>query len=147
MESITASYSLAGARIGNENALFPLKNETGVVLSEASTPETLYISGTDCFKPDVFVQTTHKHIKDLMEMTTKNDAKRIFPQVWNVLKNTDTDTVYARGGGDWDNLMEDIIIYYVCRFRLFGTPMPSVSGEGLPQLSEETQKATVDRRE
>ena len=146
MTSITASHSLAGCRVGDYATVFPLKNETGVVLSEASVPETLYISGADCFKPDVFVQTTHAHIKELMEMTTKNDAKIIFPQVWGALKNTNTDTVYARGGEDWDNFMEDILIYYVCRFKLFGTPMPSVGAEGFPQLSESNPKTTVEHQ-
>ena len=140
MKSITASYSLAGCRMGDETALFPLKNGSGVVLGEASIPETLYIAGADCFKPDVFVQTTYTQIKELMRTTSREEAKIIFPQVWNVLKNTDTDVVYARGGEDWDNLMQDIIIYYVARFKLFGTPMPSVSAEGMPQMSESNQK-------
>jgi len=145
MTSITASHSLAGCRVGDHATVFPLKNETGTVLSEASTPEILYISGADCFKPDVIVQTTHKEIKKIMNDISKNDAKTIFPQVWGALKNTDTDTAYARGGKEWDNLMEDIIIYYVCRFKLFGTPMPSVSAEGMPQMSESNQKTTVSK--
>ena len=145
MEAITASHSLACARMGDQTAIFPLKNETGTVLSEASTPEILYIAGTDCFKEGVFVQTTHTHIKELMTDISKADAKIIFPQVWWALKSTDTDTAYARGGEQWALLMEDIIIYYVCRFKLFGTPMPSVSAEGMPQMSESNQKATVSK--
>jgi hypothetical protein len=146
MEAINASYSLACGRVGDQTTFFPLKNEAGFVLNEANPiPETLYISGADCFKPDVFVQTTRTHIKELMDMTTKNDAKIIFPQVWGALKNTNTDTVYARGGEEWDNFMEDILIYYVCRFKLFGTPMPSAFAEGMPQLSESNPKTTVSK--
>ena len=134
MEAITASYSLSCARIGDTATIFPLKNGAGFVLNEANPiPETLYISGEDCFKKGVVVQTTRKYIKELMDMTTKNDAKIIFPQVWGALKNTDTDTVYARGGEEWSNFMDDIIIYYVCRFKLFGTPMPMVEEHLIPQ--------------
>jgi hypothetical protein len=121
--------------VGDQITFFPLKNEAGVILNEVSTPEILYISGADCFKPDVIVQTTHKEIKKLMNDTSKNDAKAIFLQVWGNLKNTDSDIVYARGGTEWSNLMNDILIYYVCRVKLFGTPIPSVSAEGLPHLS------------
>ena len=145
METLNASQSLVCGRVGDYATFIPLKNGEGFVLNEANPiPETLFISGADCFKDDVVVQTTRKEIMDLMESTTKDEAKVIFPQVWNVIKNTDTDKVYARGGKAWTNFMQDIIIYYVARFKLFGTPMPMIEDPRIPKLSKNKPKATVD---
>jgi hypothetical protein len=145
MDALKANHSLVCGRVGDYATFIPLKNGDGFVLNEANPiPETLFISGADCFKDDVIVQTTRKEIMDLMDMTSKDDAKAIFPKVWGVIKNTDTDTVYTRGGKAWANYMQDIIIYYVCRFKLFGTPMPMIEDPRIPKLSKTKTKATVD---
>jgi hypothetical protein len=133
MTTIAESSKIAVARAGDVSMFFPLKNGDGIVIDDKDIPETLYIAGADCFKEDVIVKTTGKEVKDLMDGTSKDEAKVIFPSVWNTIKNANTDKLYARGGKAWANFCNDIIIYYVCRYKLFGTPMPMIDPSCIPQ--------------
>jgi hypothetical protein len=130
MTTIQATSSIA-IGISNDStiATFPLKVCGGDLVSTPNLPEHIIISGADCFHPDVLVSTTKKEIDDMMESTSKDHAKIIFPRVWNVIKNANSDTLYSRGGKEWSDFMNDIIIYYVCRYKLFDTPFPAVFNE------------------
>jgi hypothetical protein len=54
----------------------------------------------------------------------KKDARIVFPQVWNAIKNVDVDALYAAGGQPWIDFMSDIACFYVCRYHLFGSHIP-----------------------
>ena len=129
MTSVPKTTSIAVATgDGIPLATFPLNVGGGVMATEADLTGDILISGADCFHPDVMVRTNMKTINETMEMT-KDEAKITFPQVWNAIKNVNTDALYRRGGRAWSNFMDDILIYYVARFKLFGTPMPMVKDE------------------
>ena len=87
----------------------------------------VYLSGADALLPDVIIQTTMEQIEDMINTTTKEDAKMIMSQVWNAIKNVNVDAIYAEKGQAWSNLMDDILIFYTCRFVLFNMPMPIVA--------------------
>jgi hypothetical protein len=119
--------TVAYATNGSTN--IPLIFGDGVMLKDANSKgKILYISGRDVFLPDVIVKTDYdefaKMIKDV-----KHKASHIFPQVWNAIKKVDADKLYIEQGEDWGNLMNDIVIYYACRFVLFKTPAPVIKVE------------------
>jgi hypothetical protein len=123
----TKNNSIAVATVsGVPIEIFPLSVSDGVLIDEKQLTGCILISGADCFHPDVAIRTTMKIINETMEMMTKDEAKIIFPSVWNAIKNVNTDTLYRRGGKAWSNFMDDIVLYYVARFKLFGSPMPII---------------------
>jgi hypothetical protein len=130
MSSVQATASIA-IGISNDStiATFPLKVCGGDLVSTPNLPQHIMISGADCFHPDVLVSTTRKEIDDMMESISKDDARIIFPRVWNVIKNANSDTLYSHGGDEWTGFMNDILFYYVCRYKLFGKPFPAVFNE------------------
>ena len=117
---------------------------TGGDMSQASLEKldtTCYlVSGADVFCPDVVVRTTKKEITEMMNEFSADDCRKVFPQVWKVIKNTNTDALYTAGGRPWANFMEDILIYYVCRFKLFGTPIPCIVDD--PALLQKAKSLT-----
>jgi hypothetical protein len=114
----------------NGSIKMPLKFGDGELLSDADVKgKTIYISGKDVFLPSVIVKTTFKVFVKQIKTTTKGEATHIFPLVWNNIKNVDVDKLYREQGEDWGNLMDDIVIYYVCRFILFKTPAPVIKIE------------------
>jgi hypothetical protein len=139
MTTIDKTNGIALATSGNASLAIPLHTEGGVRVAREELPERIFLSGKDCFLPDVLVSTTRKEIEDMVNTTSKADAKIIFPRVWNAIKKIDTDAVYRRGGADWNNLMNDVLIYYVCRYRLFGTPMPMVVDDRLLNVEDKGQ--------
>ena len=84
----------------------------------------LFVSGADVFKEDVIVQTTPKSMLDMTERMTMPEANMIFKQTWEAIKATNTATAYAEQGEAWDNLLDDICLFYVARQKLFGKPWP-----------------------
>jgi hypothetical protein len=128
MTTIQATESIAVGVLNDSTIdILPLKVCGGDLVSTPNLPKHIIISGADCFHPDVLVSTTRKEIDDMMESTSKDDARIIFPRVWNVIKNANSDTLYSRGGKEWSDFMSDILIYYVCRYKLFDKPFPTIS--------------------
>ena len=117
--------------VSNGVEMFPIKitGGSGKVMNLDDYPMTgvIDLSGADVFCPDVVVRTTVAEIKNLMRDMSKNEAKNLFPQVWNAIKTVNTDELYARGGQKWTDFMNDILLYYVARFKIFNTPMPMIS--------------------
>jgi len=85
--------------------------------------KTLYVSGHDAGFPDLIIKTTEKDLRDLLKCKPK-DAKHIFGNVWKVLKEVKIDEVYQRGGQEWFDFNNDVVIFLCCRQVLFGTPIP-----------------------
>jgi hypothetical protein len=109
---------------------FPLQSGEGYVFNDMKKAEIngeIVLSGHDAFHPDVMIRTTKKEIEDVMgEMDTMDKAKHYFRQSWDHIKNINTDVLYVDGGEKWKNFLNDIVIYYCARFKLFGKPMPAV---------------------
>jgi len=96
--------------------------------------DIIYLSGHDAGFADVLVQTKHSQVKKMInDPQCQMEAREIFPRVWNAIKNTDTDALYAAGGQAWTDFMSDIVIFYVCRFHLFKKPMPMVRKCDIPK--------------
>jgi hypothetical protein len=124
MSMIKKSHSLAMARHGNKSTIFPLRTAEGTVIDHM--PAQLLVSGHDAFHPDVIVQTTSSELNHMLQTTSKEEAKLLFPLVWSAIKNVEPSILHGRGGKAWSNFCSDIILYYVCRYQLFGTLIPTV---------------------
>jgi hypothetical protein len=97
----------------------------------------IFLNGEEAGMPEVIVQTTHATVEEMINKYSKKVCKNVFPKVWNVLKNTNVDATYNEGGEAWSNLMDDILIFYICRHKLFGTLLPCVVN---PKLTSHTEK-------
>ena len=84
--------------------------------------KTLYVCGHDAGFPDLIVKTDEKTLRYYLK--NKSHAKQIFGTVWKAIKDVQIDKLYTKGGEDWDNFCDDIIIFMCCRQILFGTPIP-----------------------
>jgi len=107
----------------------PLTTHGGVVLDTDAIADNqiIYISGHDAFLPDVVVRTTMECIRRNMEQISKEEARLTFTTIWNAIKNVNTDELYAEQGERWQDLMDDIVLYYVCRYKIFGTAFPVIT--------------------
>ncbi len=123
MTAVKATISLHTDNNGNR---YPFSTENGILLEDKDIPEKLYISGIDCFHPEVRVLTNKKYIDKMMSVITIEKAKQAFQSVWNSIKNVKPELLYKKGGKNWSNFMDDIIIYYICRYKLFNKPIPMV---------------------
>jgi hypothetical protein len=90
-------------------------NDTDIILLNAS----------DVGYSDVLVETTHR---DIMKMVNEplNDCKKIMPRVAKALRNKNTNKMFAEKGKEWKDFCNDVAIYYVCRFKIYGTLIPIV---------------------
>jgi hypothetical protein len=129
----TAGKTTYGYATNGSNKM-PFKFGDGVLVDEKDYKgKAIYISGKDVFLPDVVVQTSYDEFIKLINTTDKRQATHIFPQVWDAIKNVDFDKVYKEQGKAWSNLMDDIVIYYACRFVLFKTPAPIIDMNAIPK--------------
>ena len=116
---------------------FPLQSGEGDVCDDATYVEMngeIVLSGHDAFHDDVMIRTTKKEIEDVMsEIDTMDKAKHCFRHSWDRIKNINTDALYLEGGAKWKDFLDDIVVYYCARFKLFGKPMPAVH---TPQMKE-----------
>ena len=97
-----------------------------IVTGQYIKRDKILLSGADCCHPDVVVHTTKEEIDDTMNAMTESEAKVLFKRVWDVIKEVNTDELYARGGKEWTDFMNDIVLFYVARFKLFNMPMPMI---------------------
>ena len=120
---------------------FPLQTGEGEVLDENEKAEIngeVVLSGHDAFHPDVLIRTTKKEIEEVMEaMDTMDKSKAYFRHSWERIKNVNTDALYLEGGAKWKDFLDDIVVYYCARFRVFGKPMPAVH---TPEVKEMIEK-------
>ena len=116
---------------------FPLQSGEGDVVDDATYVEMngeIVLSGHDAFHDDVMIRTTKKEIEEVLgEIDTMDKAKHTFRQSWDRIKNINTDVLYVEGGAKWKDFLDDIVIYYCARFKLFGKPMPAVH---TPEMKE-----------
>lgn len=120
---------------------FPLQSGEGYTFADAKDAEMngeIVLSGHDAFHPDVMIRTTKKEINDVIdEMDTMDKAKHYFRESWDRIKNINTDVLYAEGGMKWKEFLDDIVIYYCARFKLFGKPMPAVHSPEIKAMCAE----------
>lgn len=90
----------------------------------------MYLYGEEAGFPLVLVKYDWKIYDDFVNSISKTSARKVFGQVWPILKKTTMDDVAAwseEGGQEWSDFCDDIAIFYACRFVLFGTPVPLAS--------------------
>ena len=124
-----------------ETLTFPLQTGDGVVMNDVSGAVMngeVVLHGHDAFHPDVLIRTTRKEIEDVMEaMADEGYAKWCFRQSWDRIKKVNTDDLYKEGGAKWKDFLDDIVVYYCARYKVFGKPMPAVMD---PQIGEMCEK-------
>lgn len=80
---------------------------------------------------DVAVATTNLEVEGIVEMCEKDRAKAkgIFNgTLKQIVKwRGQVDTLFDKGGVDWDNFCSDIVLYYCARAVLLGRPIPIIS--------------------
>jgi len=96
----------------------------------------IFLDGAGAGIP-VIVQTTPGTVEGMINKYSKKVCKKVFPQVWKALKKSDVHALYKEGGEAWTDLMDDILVFYVCRHKLFGTLFPCVVD---PKLSSRAEK-------
>lgn len=79
---------------------------------------------------DIIVKTPHtefqKLIEDCEKDTTQKAAAILFKQIWASIKmvtKDGTDKIF-NVEPEWSNLMDDIALFYACRWVLFKKPVP-----------------------
>ena len=79
---------------------------------------------------DIAVKTTHKTIKVWMKLMAKdnNDIDKIFKKHFELMVSyTKTkDAIYEKGGKEWADLVDDVLIYYCARALKFKKAIPVV---------------------
>lgn len=77
---------------------------------------------------DTAIRTTHGEIKQQLLSESIDDCKLIIGRVRNALKNKDVPKMYREQSEEWKNFCDDVVIYYICRFKVFGTMIPICIG-------------------
>jgi hypothetical protein len=77
---------------------------------------------------DVAVATTHPEIEEMLKMFMKNKkhAKCVFAGTFReIIKHRGkTDELYHKGGVEWDNFCNDIVLWTAARCVLLNKPIP-----------------------
>lgn len=73
--------------------------------------------------PDVAIDTTHKEIMDGLSYS-KKECNDILPLVKIALMNKNIEKMYNEKGNEWKDFCNDVTIYYVCRYVIYGTIIP-----------------------
>ena len=84
------------------------------------------VSGRDAGLPEVIVEIKYEIIDKTVKGMNKRDASKAFKMAWDALKQVDVDKAYNEQGKDWENLMDDIIMFYCARLILFKIPIPAI---------------------
>jgi hypothetical protein len=98
------------------------------VHSDDYKEEYIYLN-TEDIGLDILVKTPHKKLEEFIDTQEKNSDEKnamIFKQVWKAIKKATKDGTHKirENESDWDNLMDDIYIFYSLRWLLFKTPVP-----------------------
>ncbi len=85
---------------------------------------TIFLTGTGAGHPHVVVETSTGVIDDFLAKV-KNDhhIKMAYKSVRRALRSITSGSICV-GSLAWDNMMDDIVIFHICRLKLFGTPLP-----------------------
>lgn len=119
--------SSSGKAILSDGTSILVNVHDGKILN--NIPDKLMISGNEINLPDVAVKTTKKELEKCFAMMPNVNVKRVFINSWNAIKQFGPDDMarlYNEQGKDWQNLMQDIIIFYCARNILFGKPIPII---------------------
>jgi hypothetical protein len=106
------------------NSMSSHTNCTHKPIDDVPRSTVLYVFGRDAGHPDVIVQTTSGEIEDVLVDLTMERAKSVFPQIWNNIKNVNTDMLYNKRGQEWTDFCNDLILFYCYRTVLFKSPIP-----------------------
>jgi hypothetical protein len=78
---------------------------------------------------DIRVMTTHSYIFKALDDIKKGNVRDMycfFLKKMVLYSQKDTDKIYAKQGKAWQNMCDDIVLYYCCRVVLFKKPIPVV---------------------
>lgn len=99
----------------------------------ADPHQRLQFSGIDAGFPELVVETTadsvSKQLKSLKRHLKQSKIQffltlKSIEKALSIAKEKDFLTMYEEQGEPWQNLMDDVMLYYCSRFLLFKTPMP-----------------------
>jgi hypothetical protein len=104
--------------------------------------DIVYVCGEEALLPNVLVQTTDKSIKKCLQMAKENPVPA-YQQATKDIKNADVDALYNAGGMAWQGFMDAIIVYYACRYHIFGLPIPIIDPDA--KFKEEVKSIHSER--
>lgn len=115
---------------GAPHLIGPITYGGGTTLPTECVDENIVLDGSQCYLTDVMVGTTRTAMEGMLKLfrEDKATARRAFCVTWNIIKQADTDALYAEEGHEgWKALMETIADYYAARCALFGSPIPIIT--------------------
>lgn len=125
------AYHALAVGVGSDGSVttVPMRSVGGVGgYIDTSVPMQIILSGAECGHPDVAVATTTTKISKTFDWLSDKPDKPavVFASAWKAIKAVNADELYRRGGRAWQDLMDDIVIFYVARQMLFNKPVPVV---------------------
>ena len=98
------------------------------VHSDDYKEEYIYLNTAD-IGLDILVKTPTQQFKEFMDTQEKNSFEKnayTFKQVWTAIKKATKDGTdkISENESEWNNLNDDIFIFYCLRWILFNKPVP-----------------------
>jgi hypothetical protein len=98
------------------------------VHSDDYKEEYMYLNTAD-IGLDILVKTPTQQFKEFMDTQEKNSFEKnafTFKQVWTAIKKATKDGTdkISENESEWNNLNDDIFIFYCLRWILFNKPVP-----------------------
>ena len=91
--------------------------------------KTIFLDGTGAGHPNVMVETSTGAIDDfLAQAKDHHDIKMAYKNVRRALRSITSGSICV-GSPAWDNMMDDIVIFHICRLKLFGTSLPILDSD------------------
>lgn len=117
---------------------FPLITQKGSIQDD-NTEEEIYISSKDIGFPDIVVKSTNTQVSKLCKKCAKlgrANACRMMNDIYKEIKDKNVDQLYQEKGTEWQNLVDDIVLFYCARFAAFKMRMPVVDKSTILNLDE-----------
>jgi hypothetical protein len=114
----------------------PIKVSAGRMIKKV--PNNMYLSGVDAGVCDCAVQTTKETLEEAIVFARNLpglEQLHLFKKSWNIIKDIKPD-IDVHNQEKWSEFCDYLLIFYCCRFIIFGTPMPIFSSEDQQKMLE-----------
>ena len=90
---------------------------------DVNLDDKVYIHAGELGYKDVIIQTTHREIMEALEVPV-SECKKMMPIARKMFQNKNIESMYATKDKEWINFCNDIVLYYVYRFKVHGKLIP-----------------------
>ena len=89
----------------------------------------VFVSAEPLGYKDVIVETPNEDVVSGVErmMADKEAAKACFVGAWKATRDLNIPEMFAEKGEKWENFCDDVVLFAVARFVLFGKHIPLVA--------------------